>query len=474
MSKPIFFNKVAIQFVEAVQKIRVLIAGRGFGKSTLIAWVLYEMMRVFVVHENGRILGAGKVFLASTTIEQIKNNLLAPIRDKWKEFGLVEGVHFVVCKRPPEWFAKPFSQPESYENVITFWNGFTVVLLSTAKPEGKRGGSYDAGIIDEASFVKGSVVRSVFFPMVRGNLFRFNTHWHHSKIVLSSMPRDPKGFWVYDFEKEAEANPSEVLYLESSALENRAILGEQWFADQKRALGDEYGVEIENKRITHLPNGFYHTFDRAKNVVFNPAWNAYRRDELLEVSFDFGGKFTCATIWQEHGFVEHCLRQFYIKRGKASALVASICNQYAGHAMKYVRIYGEPRGRDADPERPDLYTIIQQEFEARGWMVELMVKPGYKTKGHKERFEFMSLLLPNEDANLPRVQFDGIHCADVIKAIEGCDIKLDYTKEKKVETDPNFPQEHAPHFTDTVDYYLFEKHAWRRAEGAGHRASGVW
>lgn len=475
MTKPIYFNETAQKFVTATQRVRVLIAGRGFGKTTLLAWILYEMFRAFVARDaTGKIIGAGKVFLASTTVEQIMNSLLPPIRAKWREFGLVEGRHYVVCQTPPDWFGKPFAAPESFANVITFWTGFSIVLLSTAKPDGKRGGSYDAGIVDEAAFVKGSVVKSSFLPMVRGNLYRFSTHWHHAKIILSSMPREPKGFWVYEYEAMAEKDPGKVLYMESSATANRAVLGEDWFEDQRAALGDEYAVEIENKRITNLPNGFYHTFDRARNVVYNPAWNAYRRDELLEVSFDFGGKFSCATVWQEHGFVEHCLRQFYVKRGKVSAVVAALCNHYQGHAMKYARIYGEPRGKDPDPERPDLYTIIQQEFEARGWVVEVVVKPGYKSKGHKERFEFMSILLAHEDAHLPRVQLDGIHCPDVVKAIEGCDIRPDHSKDKRVETDPNYPQEHAPHFTDTVDYYLFEKHAWRRSEGSGHRASGVW
>lgn len=472
-----FFNEKQIEFVQARQKVRALIAGRGFGKSTLIAWLICEMLRVLVVRDSkGKIIGAGKIFFASTTVEQIKNSMLPPIRDKWAEFGLKEDVHYVIGKRPPDWYKKPFSPPEKFDNCITFWNGFTIMLLSTAKPTGKRGGSYDAGIVDEAAFVKGSVFRSVFMPMIRGNLYRFQTHWHHALIVLSSRPRKTEGFWVYDLKKEAEKDPSKVLWMEASAFANRAVLGEDWFDDQRRTLGEEeYSIEIENKEQRQLPNGFYHTLDRRRNTYsLLPGNTDVRASELLEVSFDFGGKFTCASVWQEQDFVEKCLRQFFIKKGQVTTLVDSICGHYKNHAYKYVRIWGEPRGQDPDPERPALYTIIQAAFERHGWMVEVKVQAGYKTKGHKERYEFMSIAHQGNNPLLPAIQYNAAAAPDLLIALENCDIKDDFQKDKSNEKDPNFPQEHAPHFTDGVDYYLFEKHGWRLADGSNHRPGGAW
>lgn len=470
--KQIYFNPLQVRFVTAKQKVRVLIAGRGVGKSTLLAWVIYEMLRAMGATKDRL---AAKIFFASTTLEQIKNSMLPPIRKKWSEMGLKEDVHYVVDKTPPEWFAKSYSPPEDYTNSITFWNGFTIMLLSTTRPTGKRGGSFDAGIVDEAAFMPGRF-RSAFFPMIRDNLFRFETHWHHSLILLSSRPRKPEGYWIYEYKERQEQEPDKVLYMEASALENVEVLGKEWFDDQKRILGDDYEIEVENREITQLPTGFYHTFDRMRNTyILKRGETDVRTNELLDISFDFGGKFNCASVWQEHDNIEQCIRQFHVKRsGKISSLVADICNFYKSHQLKYVRIWGEPRGKDPDPERPDLYTIIQQRFEQSGWMVEVMVPAGYRTKKHKERYDFMATILTGENPNLPKVLFNQMNCPDLLIALERCDVMDDYQKNKSAEKDPNYPQEHAPHYTDTVDYYLYEKHAWKQAASRSARASGVW
>ena len=234
----VFFNKTQIKYMQALQKMRWLIAGRGFGKSTLIAWIIYEMLRA---------LPRGKIFFASTTVEQIKNSTLPAVEAKLSEFGLVKGVHYVVCQRPPEHYDTPISPPEDYETCLTFWNGFTIVLLSLARPKSKRGGSYDGGIIDEAAFNKAEPVKQVLLPMVRGNTYRFlvkkilkagtkirlkngkvkvlkkdtevmrPNSWHQVVCFMSSKPRKPEGFWIYEYRDMAQENPKEILWLEASA-----------------------------------------------------------------------------------------------------------------------------------------------------------------------------------------------------------------------------------------------------------------
>lgn len=466
--KKIYFNPIQVKFVTALQKIRCWIGGRGIGKSTGLAWILVEMMRE---------LPRGRVFFSSTTLEQIGDYILPPIREKWKEMGFIEGVHFVVGKTPPAWYKKPINPPKNWENTIAFWNGFYVVLMSLAKSNGKRGGSFDAGIIDEAAFVKGNVFRSVAVPMVRGNLYRFDSHWHHSIIIMTSRPRRPEGYWVYDLKREAEANPEKIFYLEASAEENREVLGEEWFKAQKATLSaEEYDIEILNKEIRQIPTGFYHTFDRDKICyILRAGETDVQKNELLEMTWDFGGKFTCASAWQESGFVERCVRQFYSKQGsKVTGVVDQFCKAFATHEMKYVRIWGEPRGKDRDPERPDLYSIIEQRFAERGWATELMVHDGKKTAFHKERYDFFETAFGSADARLPQIAINLTQCEDLVKSIELTDCDNDYRKDKKAETDPSFPQEHAPHFGDGMDYYLYEKHGWRLASDPNARAGSAW
>lgn len=471
----VYFNPKQIAFVQAVQKIKTLIAGRGFGKSTLIALILLFMLRV---------MPRAKIFFSSTTIEQIKNMTLPPVIAKLHEMGIIENRHFVVGKDPwakdskHKWFKRPISPVKKFDNVITFWNGFTVVMLSAAKPNSQRGGSYDAGIVDEAAFVKRSFWEKVLLKMVRGNLYRFDTHMHHSIFILTSQPRTSEGRWVMEFEEKALADPEAFLFMWASAKDNSVVLGDEWFKTQKATSSSlDYQIEVENVRLKKLPDGFYHRYNERRQQ-YSPERDVWgnmldvRPDELLEASFDFSGKFNCASVWQEQDFVEKCVRQFHVKEdGKIRKLVDDICMHFKDHHFKYIRLWGEPRGRDRNPiEEDDIFNIIRKRFEYHGWTVEIMVPEGMRTKHHKERFAFIETMMSEEDIRLPRMRINEVACENVISSIQGCDINPDYTKNKSTEKDPNFPQENAPHYSDTVDYYLYYKHHWRLLDDPNDRA----
>lgn len=474
--KRVYFNARQIAFVLAPQKIKTLVAGRGFGKSTAIALVLL----FFLKH-----MARGKIFFSSTTIEQIKNMTLPPVIEKLAKMGIHQDKHYVVGKNPwneakTAWFKTPLAPPKKFDNVITFWNGLTVVMLSAAKPNSQRGGSYDAGIVDEAAFVKRSFWQTVLLKMVRGNRYRFNTHMHHSIFILTSQPKTTEGLWVMEMEEKAAANPDEFLFMWASALDNIAVLGEQWFKTQKQTSTPlDYMLEVENIRLKKLPNGFYHKFDERRHTykagrdVFGRMLDV-RSTDMLEASFDFSGKFNCASLWQEQDYVEKCLHQFHVKDdGKIKQLVDNICAHFKDHGFKYIRLWGEPRGRDRNPIAEDIFTLLRQRFEYHGWTVEVMVPEGRATKKHKERFEFMDTLLTEDDPRLPRVRFNSQTCENVIVSLQSTDIMADYSKNKAAEKDETFPQENAPHYSDTVDYYLYYKHAWRLSDESNLRARSV-
>lgn len=474
-TKRVYFNQKQIDFVLAPQKIKTVVAGRGWGKSTVIALIL-----LFMLEKMAR----AKIFFSSTTIEQIKNMTLPPVIAKLAEMGIIEGRHFVVGKDPwgansrCKWFARPISPVKKFDNVITFWNGLTVVMLSAAKPNSQRGGSYDAGIVDEAAFVKRAFWEKVLLKMVRGNLYRFDTPLHHSIFILTSQPRTPDGMWVLAMEQMAATFPDMYLFLWASARDNQVVLGDEWFKTQQRTSTShlEYLIEVENIRLKKLPDGFYHRLDE-KRHTYHPIKDYMgtmldvRPDELLEVSLDFSGKFNCASIWQEQDGVERCVRQAHVKDGKKiRGLVDDICEMFKDHRFKYVRLWGEPRGRDRNPIDEDIFTIIKGRFEHHEWGAEIMVQKGVLTKRHKERFTFIETIMDEDDARLPKVRFNADACENIMISMQGTDINPDYSKNKSAEKDENFPQENAPHYGDTVDYYLYYKHAWRLNDESNQRA----
>lgn len=478
IKRRVYFNSKQISFVTAPQKIKTCVAGRGFGKSTLIALILLFMLRA---------MPRAKIFFSSTTLEQVKNSTLPPVLEKLAEMGLVEDRHFVVGKdpwsanSPCKWFKRPVSPVKKFDNVITFWNGFTVVILSAAKPNSQRGGSYDAGIVDEAAFVKRSFWEKVLLKMVRGNLYRFDTPMHHAIFILTSQPRTSDGLWVMEMEEKALQEPDKFLFMWASAKDNSVVLGPEWFKTQKSTSSHlDYMIEVENVRLKKLPNGFYHRYNERRHQ-YKPAFDPFggmldvRRSELLEMSFDFSGKFNCASVWQEQDFIERCVRQFHLKdEGKIKKLVDDICRHFHDHEFKYVRLWGEPRGRDKNPyDEDDIFTIIRKRFESHGWAAEIMVPQGVATKHHKERFSFMEIIMDEDDPRLPRMRVNEAASPNVITSIQGCDINPDYTKDKSPERDNAFPQENAPHYSDTVDYYLYYKHAWRLVDAANQRAGSA-
>lgn len=467
--KEVYFNKRQIEFASAKQKLRVWVGGRGSGKSAGIALVIRRMVEE---------LPRGKCLFGSTTLEQIYNSTLPPVIEKLNELGFKENIHYVLRKKPPEWFKKPFTAPTEYENTLTFFNGFTLVFISTAKPVGKRGGSYDAAIVDEAAFVKALTFRSVLVPMVRANLYRYESDLHHCIFLLTSQPKTADGTFIMEFEKEQIADPSEVLFLWTSALENKLVLGEEWFALMRKTMGySEYLKEVENVKSRKLPQSFYHRFDRDKQgYTADKGANGQLLDldpnALLEVSFDFSGHFNCATVWQERMGTEYCVRRFHTKQGedKAVGVARLICEELKEHKFRYIRLYGEPRGKDDNPySDDDLYTQIEKVFRSERWEVEQRIPAGKQAKRHKQRHLIFETLFNETDPSLPKIRINIETCEDVIVSIENTGIKNDFQKDKSREGNEQYPQEKEPHYGDTMDNYIDQKYYWRFSNESNER-----
>jgi hypothetical protein len=476
MTKTSWFNQTQIDFVTALQKIKVAICGRGFGKTTMIALILFLIVKW---------LPRSKGFLAAKTVEQIEDEILPQIRKKLRRLGFVEGVHFVVGKAPLGWYAKPISPIKNYKGAMIFWNGTIVRFLSHARPAGRRGGTYDWGVIDEGLEMKESTFDSIFSQLIRGNLYVFESPFtkkkkltnkdkerlkfikllHHSLFILTSRPKKSSAFWIYRFKKLALEKPSEYLYLEASAEDNKAALGEAWFRQQKERLSPmQYQTEIENKEMTQLPDGYFYLLSRARHC-YRPRYDSARRmldinkDELFDLSFDFGGKFNCMTVWQEQQGVEYLRREYFVKNErKVPVLIDQFCQTHADHEFKYVRLWGEPRGKDENALDENFYAVIQRRFKKHGWMSDVKTPGGYKTAGQDVIYDFMEQLLEGQDPTLPALLINEDACPCTLIGMETADVLPDKTLDKSKEKDDGFPQELSTHLPDNVRYFLYLKY----------------
>lgn len=476
--RQLYLNDKQNTFLQARQKTRCFIGGRGTGKSTTIG---------FSSRMKAAAMPGGKIFFASTTYNQILTKTLPAIEKIWLDMGMVEGIHYVIGIRPPKHFQKPFSPPRKYQNVISFINGFCIEMISMDRPDLARGGSYDGGEIDEAALIKREDFTRVLMPSIRGNTHRFKSHWHQNVNLYTSIPWKSSGYWIFDFEDKAKESPGDYFYLESTAYDNIHILTQEGIDRLEQEMDYlEFQIEVLNRRIIKVPDGFYHKFDD-NHHVYQPNyqyddWDGgirttgqkdIRPDEMLEISFDFSGWFNCCTIYQERNNTEYMIKQMHVKgENKLQDLVNKICDEFVDHKFKYIRIWGEPRGHDKQPMTKSIYESIGDIFSNRGWMFEVCVQPG-RTNNHEERHFFVNDILIEDTPILPHLRISQDNCKDVIIAIQSTQITPDFKKNKTKEKDRNYPQEHAPHYTDTLDYYLIQKHGWKVQQSNQHRPSEV-
>ena len=457
--KPVYFHDGQIDLAFSPQKIKVFVCGRAWGKSQGIGLITYDWAK-----KSPR----AKIFLCSTTLDQIKNNTLSPIQDAWSSLGLIEDIHYVVCKRPPKGWDKPLKAVNKYDNVITFSNGFTIVLVTTQLLNSRRGGSYDAGIIDEAAFVKAKVFNQILKASIRGNVGRFDKDWHHSCVLLSSRPRTPEGEYLYAFKKMQDENPTYVKYVEQSAWANADVLSDEWFEDQKASMDEvDYRIEILNKGTDEFARGSYYSSWSDIRNTYTPqrdqsgsAMDINTRD-ILNLSWDCSGAFSGVQVWQQQGNTERCVREYWRGRrqGTYRQVLADFIKGHKGHDNKYVRLYGDPSLFNHDSrEEGTIFGNIQAELEANGWIVEIKADRHYKKLSHQTRCEFMREALEHSNLSLPKIEFNKHDCDASIKSITNCDVQNNYDKDKKREKDPEYPQHLAPHLSDAFDYYYYVKH----------------
>jgi hypothetical protein len=477
MTKEVYFNAKQLEFLQAQQKRCALIWGRGTGKGVALAGRNYLRMLN---------LPRAKTFLSSTTYGQLLTKTLPPMLEKWAEIGLSENVHYVIGKKPLKGWDQPYKPPKKFQNVISFQNGFAIELASMDRPDTLRGGSYDGGDVDEAAFVDGTYFRRVMIPSIRGNKNKFSHYLHQNLNIVTSMPRDPRGEWSLEYKQRAAAKPDLYYYSEATALDNVDILGEetlQLWEDEMDYL--EFQVEVMNRRMNVATDAFYHRF-RAERHTYVPAYDYtdgergievcgmkdYDARALLDITFDFGGWFSCAIVFQEDQRTERAIRTFHVKEASITDLVDKICQGFADHAMKMVRIWGEPRGTDRSAYGATAFEQVEERFKRNGWRTQLRVQSAY-TRKHAERHTWVNEILEEVNMALPKVRISEMHCKALIIALQLAEVGPDFTKNKSKEKDRTYPQEHATHYTDALDYYLVQKYSFLMA-GQGRRGSGFF
>jgi hypothetical protein len=470
-----YLNSKQLSFYLALQAIKVFVGGRGAGKSTIMGFEAFRRVQE---------LPRSKGFVLGCTYQQILTRFLPPMIDVWGRMGYRRHVspqeqgHFVIGVRPPDHWPRPFQPPEAYHNVISWCNGSAMELISFDRKDVGRGGNYDWGILDEAFLINKDRYDREISPSLRGNNYRWPENpLLHSTCIFSSMPWLLSGMWVPDMEKLAQQYPEEFFYLEATSYDNLAVLGDDYIRRQARSLPAlVFDVEIMNKRISKLPNGFYPSFDDKVHVVFDtwsytlneesglflPSRRDYSSQMPISLSFDFNAAFNSMTVIQTYDLPtgeieERFIKNLYVKYEIVDNLVDLFIKQYENHGKKDIYVYGDRNGnnKQANSEQT-IYESIKSRLEKAGWNVSIMVD-GLDT-AHSVKYTWLDRIHREDNPNLPRVRINGNTCPELVVSINNSPISPEFKKVKTSERNPNLPQERATHLSDTYDNYLCHKY----------------
>jgi hypothetical protein len=339
-----------IEIRKVKAKDTVLLAARGtFKTSRGIALYIMEM-----VEQMPGSTGVG----IGLSFEHLERNTLPPLRLGFIDLGWIEGVDFVIGKKPPDDWESPVLGVvnNNYKHTISFPNGCVIQLISLSVKASANGVSAQWGFLDECKFMNEKDLASEIFPIFRGldHLFK-HCHGYLSKFFATDKLADPAQIkWllkkrkhndpkrvsvilalqnkfdeltvqlenaginastklkkeIYDIDQKLLKLRTNMTHVwEISALEVRPIMGEDWWkALIRNVTGYEHKVAILNNDPDKPEVSFYPDFDETKHVHYLK--NDYDPNKSLIISIDYQHEVTpicIAQLVQLEGMEEKCL-----------------------------------------------------------------------------------------------------------------------------------------------------------------------
>jgi hypothetical protein len=473
VKKGFYLNPVAILFLMAKQLEKILVAGRAFGKS-FVNGIIVMIYVATMPRSRGLLLGP--------TYTQILTNSLAPMKSAWEWFGYYEGIDYVVGKRPPSHFDSPYQKPDRYENVVTWWNGTTMMLGSMDRPELMRGGNNDWSITDESLLIDRKKYLTIVDKTVRGShIILKGKPGHKQQIFTTSMPYGTAGRWVIDRKLEAEDASNDIFFIVGTSWHNRKVIGDDTLEGwKKRDDPLTYMVEVMSKYLKQFGSLFYpglkdkHWYTDSYNYShidnlgtdLSKAKKDCRWDKdhdptkPINISHDWGA-FNCITVDQEwesdpmfggQNSVRFINYMHVTHPLIFQDLAHRFCEYYQYNKTKTVYQYGDKSGDKREANSKQTYF---EEFaailEKRGWRV---IREALGDAAHLARHNFISTLHREKDERLPIIRYNANNCKDLRIALESTAM-VDHKKDKSSERNRSINQAHATHGTDAHDYRLW-------------------
>lgn len=239
--------KVICDFVNTTNLI--LIGGRGLAKSTIIQAnrsieCIYDMP------------GCALAFVANT-YSNLNDNIMPAVKKGWALAGLIEGVHYVSNKRPPDsWRRKCSVIVDKFQNTHFFWNGTVVFLGSLDHPSLLAGKSVVHLFYDEAKYDADKKVNRAM-PILRGDAIRYGySHLFLGLTITTDMPDINEGEYDWFFRYAKYMNPELIeKIVQAAGVLNQ--LNVQEYQESNKEIPDSAKLERIRKKIAFYVKGLH-------------------------------------------------------------------------------------------------------------------------------------------------------------------------------------------------------------------------
>lgn len=455
-------------------------ASRGTGKSTILGYAIKTAVKC-LPRSTGIVVGE--------TFVQIKTRTLPSTKEGLEMFGLYEGIDYIVgkCGRD-KGFEMPFQAPDSWHNVIHFRNGTIAVMVSLDNANSGRGLNSYWVVGDEAALLTYERLYNNVITTNRAMKSQFDGQpMLHSQIFVTSVPMTKKGDWIHEREKLAlneshlPLNERKYMFIRANAYVNAQNLKKGWIEDmRKEALSKTlFNAEILNIDPKGVQDGFYaqlkpqHYYKHKYDIEllggladsFKPSCKYDRdlvRGQPLQVNIDFGGNINCITVSQYLKSINtvNFIKEFHRKHPDIlDDVVQDFIDYYSSHksTCNEIHIYRDKSGNKKEANsKTTLVQDVINKLKANGWKV-IDKTPPTNNPGHLEKWRLINEILAENNSRLPKVRINQDNCPNLIISMENAPAKSNdgFEKDKSSERSKVILQEHATHFSDTLDYNLF-------------------
>jgi hypothetical protein len=457
-----FFEKLDLQLIFIGVKQIAAIGGVGSGKTFTNAILLKRFFEE---------LPRATVQFACNAVVQTKRSITPELKSTWEQYlhcheynPSTGSGEYVLWKKPPDVFDKPYRQPDNYDNCISHIRGTVVEFCGYAvQADAHRSRNDDALIIDEASRFKREWLK-VAKSRVRANVGKFESNLHHLCVYFSNPNYNPEGDWIWEFGDLELVQPDRYGFVHTCTMDNLRFLPKGYVEDKKLTMLDfEYDVEILGKRVTRIKNSYYSALKWGHHANIDES-SFYSPSQPLTTSIDFNVTFTSCTMWQQEDIEHRCINNLFVKEPKADSTMAEtlahkVNEVFANHQNKTLYVTGDRNGLNTSAgsklKSNGQYETQFDQFcnimESLGWQV-ILQPLNYNPPKNEVHALMQDILLENGREDIV-LRFHPQDAKQTLISMTFTPIKDDFGKDKKSERRRSLEQENATHLSDTVDYY---------------------